>query len=154
MLIFWLDVVPSQFGTFVRYKLISTFSSIFHLQLDHYPSCYFLFFSIFNGYLFICLFAFSVQVYQLVDSLIRNEKNDTALMVRNIIQITFTLHLQDYFPNTLPLLVQEVYNIDGRWCIKSSADRMTSFNGLLLSRSVNNPYDFQQLLSVKDIFIL
>ncbi|XP_062119927.1 uncharacterized protein LOC133834355 [Humulus lupulus] len=47
------------------------------------------------------------RVYQLVDSLIRNEKNDASLM--------------------------EVCNIEGRWCIKSSTDRMTSFKGLLLT---------------------
>ncbi|KAF4356589.1 hypothetical protein F8388_006333 [Cannabis sativa] len=47
------------------------------------------------------------RVYQLVDSLIRNEKNDSSLM--------------------------EVCNIEGRWCIKSSSDRMTSFKGLLLT---------------------
>ncbi|XP_060963557.1 uncharacterized protein LOC133033039 [Cannabis sativa] len=47
------------------------------------------------------------RVYQLVDSLIRNERNDSSLM--------------------------EVCNIEGRWCIKSSSDRMTSFKGLLLT---------------------
>ncbi|EXB24917.1 MutS2 protein [Morus notabilis] len=44
------------------------------------------------------------KVYQLLDSLIRNTKNDTSLM--------------------------EVCNIDGRWCIKSSAYQQTSFNGV------------------------
>ncbi|GMN44264.1 hypothetical protein TIFTF001_013457 [Ficus carica] len=48
-------------------------------------------------------------VYQLIDSIIRNTKNETSLM--------------------------EVCNIDGRWCIKSSADQQTSLNGLLLSSS-------------------
>nr|XP_048326093.1 endonuclease MutS2 isoform X2 [Ziziphus jujuba var. spinosa] len=46
------------------------------------------------------------KIYQLMDSLIRNERNETSSM--------------------------EVYNIDGRWCIRSSADRLTNFKGLLL----------------------
>jgi hypothetical protein len=29
-----------------------------------------------------------------------------------------------------------VSNIDGKWCIKSGADQLTSFKGLLLSRSI------------------
>lgn len=29
---------------------------------------------------------------------------------------------------------QEVDNVDGRWCIKSEANELTTFNGLLLSR--------------------
>ncbi|XP_059434871.1 uncharacterized protein LOC132167853 [Corylus avellana] len=47
------------------------------------------------------------KIYDLMDSLIRNEKNETPFM--------------------------EVSNIDGRWCIKSGADQLTSFKGLLLS---------------------
>ncbi|XP_062152962.1 uncharacterized protein LOC133861237 [Alnus glutinosa] len=47
------------------------------------------------------------KIYDLMDSLIRNEKNETPFL--------------------------EVSNIDGRWCIKSGADQLTSFKGLLLS---------------------
>ncbi|KAE8077579.1 hypothetical protein FH972_016132 [Carpinus fangiana] len=47
------------------------------------------------------------KIYDLMDSLIRNEKNETPFM--------------------------EVSNIDGRWCIKSGADQLTGFKGLLLS---------------------
>lgn len=49
-------------------------------------------------------------------------------------QNCMALHLLDYFSNTFD--VQEVYNIDGRWCIRSIADQLTSFKGLLLPRSV------------------
>ncbi|RWR87753.1 endonuclease MutS2-like protein [Cinnamomum micranthum f. kanehirae] len=46
-------------------------------------------------------------LYQLMDHLIRNESSETPNM--------------------------EVSNIDGRWCIKSEANELTTFNGLLLS---------------------
>ncbi|KAL6127324.1 hypothetical protein ACLB2K_075365 [Fragaria x ananassa] len=46
------------------------------------------------------------KIYQLMDSLIRNDKSEAPLM--------------------------EVSTIDGRWCIKSSANEMKSFKGLLL----------------------
>ncbi|KAL5568066.1 hypothetical protein UlMin_024641 [Ulmus minor] len=49
------------------------------------------------------------KIYQMMDSMIRNERNVSSLM--------------------------EVCNIDGRWCVKSSADQQTSFNGLLLPSS-------------------
>lgn len=48
------------------------------------------------------------KLYQLMDHLIRNESSETPNM--------------------------EVSNIDGRWCIKSEANELTTFNGLLLSR--------------------
>ncbi|KAK9292513.1 hypothetical protein L1049_020486 [Liquidambar formosana] len=47
------------------------------------------------------------KLYQLMDSLIRNEMNETSSL--------------------------EVSNVDGRWCIRSGADQLTSFRGLLLS---------------------
>ncbi|XP_077233538.1 DNA mismatch repair protein MutS, type 2 isoform X2 [Tasmannia lanceolata] len=47
------------------------------------------------------------KLHQLMDNLIRNELNDTSSL--------------------------EVSNIDGRWCIKSGADQLTTFKGLLLS---------------------
>ncbi|KAF5450555.1 hypothetical protein F2P56_030889 [Juglans regia] len=47
------------------------------------------------------------KIYHLMESLIRNEKSEASFL--------------------------EVSNIDGRWCIKSVADRLTSFKGLLLS---------------------
>ncbi|XP_043716792.1 endonuclease MutS2 isoform X2 [Telopea speciosissima] len=46
------------------------------------------------------------KLYQLMDSLIRNESDGTSL---------------------------EVSNIDGRWCIKAGADELTNLKGLLLS---------------------
>lgn len=51
------------------------------------------------------------KLYQYMDSLIRNEMNETSST--------------------------EVTNIDGRWCIRS-ADDLTSFQGLLLSRCRNH----------------
>ncbi|KAF3432709.1 hypothetical protein FNV43_RR23811 [Rhamnella rubrinervis] len=49
------------------------------------------------------------KIYQLMDCLIRSESNDSSSM--------------------------EVYNIDGRWCLRSSADQLTNFKGLLLPSS-------------------
>nr|POE52244.1 endonuclease muts2 [Quercus suber] len=46
------------------------------------------------------------KIYQLMDSLIRSEKNETPFL--------------------------EVSNIDGRWCIKSGADQLKGVKGLLL----------------------
>ncbi|XP_050384998.1 uncharacterized protein LOC126801623 isoform X2 [Argentina anserina] len=46
------------------------------------------------------------KIYQLMESLVRNDKSETPLM--------------------------EVSTVDGRWCIKSSANEMTTFKGLLL----------------------
>ncbi|PRQ60619.1 putative endonuclease MutS2, P-loop containing nucleoside triphosphate hydrolase [Rosa chinensis] len=46
------------------------------------------------------------KIYQLMNSLVRNDKSVTPLL--------------------------EVSTVDGRWCIKSSANEMTSFKGLLL----------------------
>ncbi|XP_021909345.1 uncharacterized protein LOC110823288 [Carica papaya] len=48
------------------------------------------------------------KLYQLMDSLIRNKKNEESFL--------------------------EVSNIDGRWCIKSGADQIINIKGLLLSR--------------------
>lgn len=48
------------------------------------------------------------KLHQLMDSLIRNESNETPNM--------------------------EVRNIDGRWCIKSGLDEILTFQGLLLAR--------------------
>ncbi|GLU21356.1 hypothetical protein SLE2022_375010 [Rubroshorea leprosula] len=47
------------------------------------------------------------KLYQLMESLTRNEADDAALL--------------------------EVSNVDGRWCIRSGADQQTSFKGLLMS---------------------
>ncbi|KAM3729572.1 hypothetical protein ACB098_12G022600 [Castanea mollissima] len=47
-----------------------------------------------------------IKIYQLMDSLIRSEKNETPFL--------------------------EVSNIDGRWCIKSGADQLKGVKGLLL----------------------
>uniref|UniRef100_A0A2N9HQI8 DNA mismatch repair proteins mutS family domain-containing protein n=1 Tax=Fagus sylvatica TaxID=28930 RepID=A0A2N9HQI8_FAGSY len=47
------------------------------------------------------------KIYNLMDSLIRSEKNEASLL--------------------------EVSNVDGRWCIKSGADQLTDVKGLLLS---------------------
>ncbi|XP_004490531.1 uncharacterized protein [Cicer arietinum] len=51
------------------------------------------------------------KVQQLMESLIRNEKSETSI------------------------LVSEVNNIDGRWCIRTDSGQKTSFKGLLLSSS-------------------
>lgn len=51
--------------------------------------------------------------------------------------ISFASSSFSFSPNKIiiPLLVQEVSNIDGRWCIKSGADQLKGVKGLLLSRS-------------------
>ncbi|GMH09089.1 hypothetical protein Nepgr_010929 [Nepenthes gracilis] len=51
------------------------------------------------------------RLYQLMDTLIANQLNNTSSL--------------------------EVSNIDGRWCIKSSTDQLSSFEGLLLTSGSN-----------------
>lgn len=70
-----------------------------------------------------------------MDSLVRNDKSETPLLVKSTSSKMYSCSNFMIFLIIL-YLVQEVSTVDGRWCIKSNANEMTSLKGLLLPRSV------------------
>lgn len=84
-----------------------------------------------------------VQLQQLMESLIRNQMRDISALVSCVLgclcsHITKCICFLFIFwlACCSAILVQEVSNVDGRWCIASGTNTRPSVEGLLLSRCI------------------